>query len=52
MLRMTESDANFGSSEAEMESDDSMVSQSTDARLVELARRGDTGAFGQLAQRY
>lgn len=52
MLKMSDSDANFGSSEAEMESDDSMVSQATDARLVEQARRGDTAAFGQLAQRY
>ena len=28
------------------------MSQATDARLVEQARRGDTDAFGQLAQRY
>ena len=52
MLQMTESDANFGSSEAELESDDSTMSQATDARLVDQARRGDTDAFGQLVQRY
>ncbi|HIF01625.1 MAG TPA: sigma-70 family RNA polymerase sigma factor [Planctomycetes bacterium] len=49
---MTNSDANYGSSEAEADSDDSLVSQATDARLVEQARHGDTDAFGQLAQRY
>ncbi|MEO2017028.1 MAG: sigma-70 family RNA polymerase sigma factor [Fuerstiella sp.] len=49
---MTDSDANYGSSEAEADSDDSLVSQATDARLVEQARHGDTDAFGQLAQRY
>ena len=49
---MTEPDANFESSEADLESDDSVMSQTTDARLVEEARRGDTDAFGQLAQRY
>ena len=52
MLSMTERDANYGSSEADTESDDSVVSQATDARLVDQARRGDTDAFGQLAQRY
>ena len=52
MLTMTDSDANYGSSEAEADSDDSLVSQATDARLVEQARQGDTDAFGQLAQRY
>ncbi len=52
MLTMTNSDANYGSSEAEADSDDSLVSQATDARLVEQARHGDTDAFGQLAQRY
>ena len=52
MLTMTDSDANYGSSEAEADSDDSLVSQATDARLVEQARHGDTDAFGQLAQRY
>jgi RNA polymerase sigma-70 factor (ECF subfamily) len=52
MLTMTDSDANYGSSEADADSDDSLVSQATDARLVEQARRGDTDAFGQLAQRY
>lgn len=52
MLQMTESDANFGSSEAELESDDSTMSQATDARLVEQSRRGDTDAFGQLVKRY
>lgn len=52
MLSMTESDANYGSSEAHMESDDSVMSQATDARLVDQARRGDADAFGQLAQRY
>ena len=52
MLKMSESDANFGSSGAEAESDDSVVSQATDARLVEQVRRGDTDAFGQLALRY
>lgn len=52
MLQMTESDANFGSSEAELESDGSTMSQATDARLVDQARRGDTDAFGQLVQRY
>ena len=52
MLQMTESDANFGSSEAELESDDSAMSQATDARLVEQSRRGDTDAFGQLVKRY
>ncbi|MCP4170647.1 MAG: sigma-70 family RNA polymerase sigma factor [Fuerstiella sp.] len=49
---MTDSDANYGSSEAEAESDDSLVSLATDARLVEQARHGDKDAFGQLAQRY
>ena len=52
MLTMTESDANYESSEAELESDDSVMSQATDARLVEAARRGDTDAFGRLVQRY
>jgi len=52
MLQMTESDANFGSSEAELESQDSAMSQATDARLVDKARHGDTEAFGQLVQRY
>lgn len=52
MLTMTDADANYGSSEAEADSDDSLVSQATDARLVEQARHGDTDAFGQLAQRY
>jgi RNA polymerase sigma-70 factor (ECF subfamily) len=52
MLTMTDSDANYGSSEAEAESDDSLVSLATDARLVEQARHGDKDAFGQLAQRY
>lgn len=52
MLQMTESDANFGSSEAELESHDSAMSQATDARLVDRARHGDTDAFGQLVQRY
>ena len=52
MLTMTESEANHGSSEAEQESDDSLVSQGTDARLVEEARHGNTDAFGQLVQRY
>lgn len=52
MLQMTEPDANFGSSEAELESDDSAMSQATDARLVEQSRKGDTDAFGQLVQRY
>ena len=49
---MTESDANYESSEAELESDDSAMSQATDARLVEEARRGDTDSFGRLVQRY
>ena len=52
MLSMTESDANHDSSETEAESDDSLMSQATDARLVDKARRGDTDAFGTLAQRY
>lgn len=52
MLQMTEPDANYGSSEAELESDDSAMSQATDARLVDKARHGDTDAFGQLVQRY
>ncbi len=52
MLSMTESDANFGSSEAQSESDDSVMSQATDARLVEKVRQGDSDAFGMLAQRY
>jgi RNA polymerase sigma-70 factor (ECF subfamily) len=52
MLTMTDSDTNYGSSEADADSDDSLVSQATDARLVEQARQGDTDAFGQLAQRY
>ena len=49
---MTEADANYGSSRTELESDGSIRSQATDARLVDQARRGDTDAFGQLAQRY
>lgn len=52
MLSMTEADANHGSSEASMESDDSLMSRETDARLMDQARRGDTDAFGQLAMRY
>jgi len=52
MLRMTERDANFDSSETDRESDDSQMSHATDARLVDQARHGDTDAFGQLAQRY
>ena len=52
MLTMTDSDANYGSSEAEADSDDSLASQATDARLVEQARHGDTDAFGELVQRY
>lgn len=52
MLQMTEADADFDSSEAEMESEDSVVSLSNDARLVEAARHGDTDAFGKLVQRY
>lgn len=49
---MTEADANFGSSRTHSESDDSVMSQATDARLVDQARRGDADAFGQLALRY
>ena len=52
MLQMTEADADFDSSEAEMESEDSVVSLANDARLVEAARHGDTDAFGKLVQRY
>ncbi|MDG1896327.1 MAG: sigma-70 family RNA polymerase sigma factor [Fuerstiella sp.] len=52
MLTMTDSDANYGSSEAEADSDDSLASQANDARLVEQARHGDTDAFGGLVQRY
>ena len=52
MLTMTDSDANYGSSEAEADSDDSLASQANDARLVEQARHGDTDAFGELVQRY
>lgn len=49
---MTEADANYGSSSTDTESHDSGMSQATDARLVDQARRGDTDAFGQLAVRY
>ena len=49
---MTEADANSGSSQTDVESHDSAMSLATDARLVDAARRGDTDAFGQLAQRY
>ena len=52
MLLMTEADANSGSSQTDVESHDSAMSLATDARLVDAARRGDTDAFGQLAQRY
>ena len=52
MLQMTEADADFDSSEAEMGSEDSVVSLANDARLVEAARHGDTDAFGKLVQRY
>ena len=52
MLKMSESDANYGSSEAELESDDSVMSQATDARLVEEARHGNADSFGRLVQRY
>ena len=52
MLTMTDSEANYGSSEAGADSDDSLMSQVTDARLTEQARHGDTDAFGQLVQRY
>lgn len=52
MLSMSEADANYGSSQAHAESDDSPRSQATDARLVDAARRGETDAFGQLALRY
>ncbi|APZ94477.1 Sigma-24 [Fuerstiella marisgermanici] len=52
MLSMTESDANYGSSETQPESDDSVMSQVTDARLVDQARHNDPDAFGILAQRY
>ena len=52
MLSMTEADANYGSSSTDTESHDSGMSQATDARLVDQARRGDTDAFGQLALRY
>ncbi|MEZ6124380.1 MAG: sigma-70 family RNA polymerase sigma factor [Planctomycetaceae bacterium] len=49
---MTEPDANFDSSETDRESDDSVRSLATDARLVDHARHGDTDAFGQLVMRY
>lgn len=52
MLSMTEADANYGSSRTYTESDESVMSQATDARLVDQARRGDSDAFGQLALRY
>lgn len=52
MLQMTDPDADYESSEAELGSDDSMMSQATDARLVDAARHGDTDAFGKLVQRY
>ena len=52
MLQMTEADADFDSSEAGMESEDSVMSLANDARLVEAARHGDTDAFGKLVQRY
>ena len=52
MLSMTETNADFGTTSDMTESDDSVMSQATDARLVDEARRGNTDAFGQLAQRY
>jgi RNA polymerase sigma-70 factor (ECF subfamily) len=52
MQLMTEANADFGTSSEMTESDDSVISQATDARLVDQARRGNTDAFGQLAQRY
>ncbi|MEZ6062865.1 MAG: sigma-70 family RNA polymerase sigma factor [Planctomycetaceae bacterium] len=52
MLKMTESDANFSSSEAGAASDDAARSAASDARLVDEARRGDSDAFGRLVLRY